>query len=79
LHLEQVWLHETPGGTAVIVSLSVGDGKAVLARLAQTLTPFDRWLRQQVLTLHGLDLPNIAQATGYSLTAVGSSDDIIGD
>ncbi len=77
LLVEQVWLNETPGGTAVIVNLSVGDSKAALARLAKMRTPFERWLRQQILTLHGLDLLKIAQAASYSLTSLGSWDDII--
>ncbi len=76
-HVEQVWLHETPGGTAVIVNLSIGDSKAALARLAKMDTPFERWLRQQILALHGLDLLKIAQATSYSLTSLGSWDDIV--
>jgi len=77
LHVEQVWLHETPGGTAVIVNLSVGDSKTVLTRLAKMSTPFERWLRQQILTLHGMDLLKIAQATSFSLTSLGNWDDII--
>ena len=77
LLVEQVWLYETPGGTAVIVNLSVGDSKAVLAQLAKMGTPFERWLRQQVLILHGLDLLKIARAASYSLTSLGSWNDII--
>ena len=77
LLVEQVWLYETPGGTTVVINLTTGDSKAALARLAKMGTPFDRWLRQQILTLHGLDLLKIAQAANYSLTSPGSWDDII--
>jgi len=77
LLVEQVWLNETPGGTIIIANLSLGNRKAALARLAKMGTPFERWLRQQVLTLHGLDLLKIAQATSYSLTSLGNCSDII--
>lgn len=79
LSVEQVWLQETPGGTVVIVKLSLGDTKAVLVRLAQMRTPFERWLRQQILTLHGTDLLKIAQTNRYSLTSLGSTDVIISE
>jgi hypothetical protein len=74
LHIEQAWLYETPGGTAVIVNLSIGDSQTALARLAKMGTPFERWLRQQILTLHGLDLMKIAQATNDSLTFLLTAD-----
>ena len=74
LLVNQVWLNETPGGTAVIINLSVGNREAALARLAKTLTPFDHWLRHQILTLHGLDLIKIAQATNDSLITLLRSD-----
>jgi signal transduction protein with GAF and PtsI domain len=75
LSVEQVWLNETPGGTAVVVNLNIDDSQAALDRLATMLAPFDRWLRQQILTLHGFDLMKIAQATNGSLTTLTSKDD----
>lgn len=75
LDVEQIWLNETPGGTVVIVKLTIGDRETTLKRLADMRTPFERWLRQQILTLHGLDLLKITQAAGHSLTSLGSKDD----
>lgn len=74
LFVEQVWLHETPGGTSVVVNLTIGDREAVLDRLAKMLTPFEQWLRQQILMLHGLDLETIAQATSCSATPFFTTD-----
>jgi hypothetical protein len=66
--VKQIWLNETAGGTAVIVNLTVRNSKTALVRLADMQTPFERWLRQQILTLHGLDVIRIAQATSDATT-----------
>lgn len=65
LHVEQVWLNEASGGTAVIVNLTISNSEVVLEQLAQISTPFDRWFRQQILTLHGLDLTKINQGSTH--------------
>ncbi len=67
LKLRQIWLNDTPGGAVVLLSIDVADQNAALAHLADATQPFDRWLREQVLALHGLDLAKIAQATRRSL------------
>lgn len=76
LEVKQVWLNETPGGTAVIVNLNVHNSKTALARLADVQTPFDHWLRQQILTLHGMDLHKLIQATSHSVAVLGGKDDL---
>lgn len=76
LDVQKVWLNETPGGTTVVVKLTIGDRETALALLAQTLTPFDGWFRQQILTLHGLDLIKIAQTTRDSLTTLLNTKNI---
>lgn len=67
LNLRQIWLNDTPGGAVVVLNLDVADQEAALAQVADATQPFDRWLRDQVLALHGLDLTKIAQATRRSL------------
>jgi len=71
LTVQQIWLNDTPGGAVVVLNLEVADQEAVLVQLADASQPFDRWLRDQVLALHGLDLSKIAQATRRSLRMKG--------
>lgn len=51
-----VWLTEMPGGNMVIVHIEAEEPETILPKLAASDLPFDRWLRQQVLELHGLDV-----------------------
>jgi hypothetical protein len=67
LKLRQIWLNDTPGGAVVLLNIDVVDQNSALAQLADATQPFDRWLRAQVLALHGLDLTKIAQATRHSI------------
>lgn len=67
LKVRQIWLNDTPGGAVVLLNLDVADQEAALAQVAGAPQPFDYWLRDQVLALHGLDLTKIAQATKRSL------------
>jgi hypothetical protein len=71
LTVQQIWLNDTPGGAVVVLKLEVTDQEAALAQVADASRPFDRWLRNQVLALHGLDLSKIAQATRRSLLMGG--------
>ena len=56
---ELAWLH-TPlqalQGEVVVVCLEVEHPEQVLPQLAASDLPFDRWFRQQLLELHGLDI-----------------------
>lgn len=67
LKVRQIWLNDTPGGAVVLLSIDFADQNAALAQLADATQPFDRWLREQALALHGLDLAKFAQATRGSL------------
>jgi hypothetical protein len=56
LRLEQAWISETrqvASGVVVIEADSLARG---LADFLASTHPFDRWLREQLLVLHGLDL-----------------------
>ncbi len=51
-----VWLTEMPGGNMVIVHIEAEELETILPKLAASDHAFDRWLRQHVLELHGLDV-----------------------
>jgi hypothetical protein len=51
-----VWLAQTPQGDMAVVYLEAEDPEQVISHLAVSDLPFDRWFRQQLLELHGLDL-----------------------
>lgn len=51
-----VWLTEMPGGNMVIVHIEAEEPETILPKLAASDHAFDRWLRQHVLELHGLDV-----------------------
>lgn len=63
LMLRQIWLRDTPGGAVAVLNLQVADQEAALAKVADATQPFDQWLRDQILSLHGFDLTKIAQAS----------------
>jgi len=51
-----LWLTEMPSGNTVIVSIEADNLETLLPKLAISDLPFARWLRQQVLELHGIDV-----------------------
>jgi hypothetical protein len=53
---ESIWLAQTPHGDLAIVYLEAQHPEDVLVRLGASDLPFDRWLRKQLLELHGLNL-----------------------
>jgi hypothetical protein len=53
---EQAWLTQTATGGLAIVYLEADAPDEVLGRLAASDVPFDGWLRQQLLDLHGVDV-----------------------
>lgn len=56
---ELAWLHsplQAPQGEVVVICLQVEHPEQVLPQLAASDLPFDRWFRQQLLELHGLDV-----------------------
>ena len=57
------WLTEMPGGNMVIVHLEADEPETILPKLAASDLPFDHWLRQHVLELHGLDVTQPTRMT----------------
>jgi hypothetical protein len=64
---EEAWLSETSQGDLVRIHLQVEHPEQVLADLARSPRPFDRWLRQHLLELHGLDLAQLVPASAHEL------------
>lgn len=63
LMLGQIWLSDTPGGAVAVLNLQIADQEATLVKVANATQPFEHWLRDQALSLHGLDLTKIARAS----------------
>jgi hypothetical protein len=55
---ESAWLQENP--PMVIVQLDVDDPERASRELAESSDPFDRWFREQVLDIHGLDFRQVS-------------------
>ncbi|HET7093335.1 MAG TPA: hypothetical protein VFI22_07655 [Thermomicrobiales bacterium] len=53
---ERAWLQTTPAGALVLVSLEAADLRRAFDALAASQTAFDRWYRQRVQELYGVDL-----------------------
>jgi hypothetical protein len=51
-----LWLTETPRGNSIIVQIEAEELETLLPNLAASDLSLARWVRQQVLALHGLDL-----------------------
>ncbi len=51
-----LWLTETPHGNTVIVRIEADELETLLSNLVASDLLFNRWLRQRVLELHGLDI-----------------------
>jgi len=56
VHDERIWILETATAATVIFLMETGSPDDVLQALATSQLPFDRWFRQQLLALSGLDL-----------------------
>jgi hypothetical protein len=56
IHDERIWIHETATTATIIFLLETESPGDVLHALATSEQPFDRWFRQQLLALCGLDL-----------------------
>ena len=63
LTIGKIWLSDTPGGAVAVLNLQLADQEAAVAKLADTTQPFEHWLRDQILSLHGLDLTKIARTS----------------
>src|SRR5438094_9860316 len=53
---ELVYLQQIPPREIVVVRLEVDDPEWVISSFATSEYSFDRWLKRQVLEIHGLDL-----------------------
>jgi hypothetical protein len=53
---ETAWLQQTPEGALVLVSMEAEDLPRAFAELAVSDSEFDRWYRQRVLEIYGVDL-----------------------
>jgi hypothetical protein len=53
---ERVWHQQTPEGTFAVVYLEADDLGQVFTGLATSDDPFVTWWREQILTVHGVDL-----------------------
>jgi hypothetical protein len=57
-----VWLSQSLRCDAVQMHLHVEQCEQMVSVLAASAHPFDRWLRRQLLELHGLDLSHVARS-----------------
>ena len=57
---ELAWFTQVSREEWAILYLEACDAAHVLARLAASEVPFDRWYRQQIAQLHGLDVARAA-------------------
>jgi hypothetical protein len=64
---QEVWLSQTSQGDLVRIHLEVEHPECVVTDLTVSPHPFERWLRQQLLELHGLDLAQLAPASAHEL------------
>ena len=53
---EAVWIQSGPAGDVAVVYLEAEDVQAAFTGLATSDEPFDRWFREYVLDVHGVDL-----------------------
>jgi hypothetical protein len=53
---EAVWIQSTPGGDVAVVLIEAPDIQAAMGALATSDEPFDRWFREHVLEVHGMDM-----------------------
>jgi hypothetical protein len=66
---EAVWIQQTPDGDIAVVYLEADDLEAAFAGLGSSQEPFDRWFRDVIREVHGIDLaegfPPPAQLLDY--------------
>ena len=55
---ESAWLQENP--PTCIVQIDADDPERVSRELAESNDPFDRWFREQVMDIHGLDFRQVS-------------------
>lgn len=55
---ESAWLQENP--PMCIVQIDADDPERASRELAESNDPFDRWFREQVMDIHGLDFRQVS-------------------
>jgi hypothetical protein len=58
---EQLTLVETAFGSAAVITLEAPDVDRALGQIIASKRPFDRWYREQVRELHGINLAGYEQ------------------
>jgi hypothetical protein len=53
---ESVWIQATPDGDVAVIVIEAPDIQAAMGSLATSEDPFDRWFRESVKDVHGMDL-----------------------
>lgn len=53
---ERIWIHETVTAAMLIILMETASPDDVLQALATSQRPFDRWFREEIRTVSGLDL-----------------------
>jgi hypothetical protein len=53
---EAVWVQQTPGGDVAVVYIEAKDLAAAFKGMARSEEPFDRWFREHVRDVHGVNL-----------------------
>ena len=53
---ESAWVQSTPNGDVAVVVLEAPDIQTAMSTLAASEDPFDRWFREIVREVHGIDL-----------------------
>lgn len=53
---ESVWIQSTPAGDVAVVVVEAPDVQAAMGSLATSEDPFDRWFREHIKDVHGMDL-----------------------
>ena len=64
---QEVWLSQTVQGDLVRIHLQEERLQHALTDLMLSRRPFDRWLWQQLLELHGLDMMQLVSASVHEL------------
>ncbi len=53
---ESVWIQQTPAGDVVVVYMEADDLEAAVEGMVSSEEPFDRFFREHLRDVHGLDL-----------------------
>ncbi|HVL94699.1 MAG TPA: hypothetical protein VM266_02460 [Solirubrobacteraceae bacterium] len=53
---ESIWIQSTPAGDMAVVHIEAEDVDAAMREMGSSEDPFDRWFREHVLDVHGIDV-----------------------